>query len=42
MHIYDKKKKKTQIIDWLCGEKYKIGKMGEVYAWIWNKLIVLI
>ena len=21
--------------------KYKIGKIGEVYIWIWNKLIVL-
>ena len=33
--------KKTQIIDWLCGETYKNGKIGEVYAWIWNKLIVI-
>ena len=33
--------KKDQIIDWLCREKYKNGKIGEVYAWIQNKSIVL-
>ena len=40
MHIYDKKKK-TKIKDWLCREKYKTGKIGEVYAWNRNMLIVL-
>ena len=39
MHIYDKKK--TQIIDRLWGEKYKNCKIGEVYAWIQNRLIIL-
>ena len=33
--------KKDKIIDRLCGEKYKNGKIGEVYAWIRNMLIVL-
>ena len=39
MHIHNKKK--TQIVDRLCREKNKNGKIGEVYAWIWNMLIVL-
>ena len=29
--------KKTQIIDWLCGKKYKNGKIGNVYDWIQNE-----
>ena len=26
------------IIDWLCGEKYKNGKISAVYAWIRKKV----